>query len=65
MRNLIDGLGSEWRLVEQQIDELNDELELCCPAATSTDPQQRNGAEKAPSAWKRYALPLSRTTTTA
>jgi hypothetical protein len=38
---------------------------LCCPAATSTDPQQRNGAEKAPSAWKRYALPLSRTTKTA
>jgi transposase len=27
MRNLIDGLWSEWRLVEQQIEELNDELE--------------------------------------
>jgi transposase len=27
MRNLIDGLWSEWKLVEQQIAELNDELE--------------------------------------
>jgi transposase len=27
MRNLIDGLWSEWKLVEQQIEELNDELE--------------------------------------
>ena len=26
-RNLIDGLLSEWKLVEQQIEELNDELE--------------------------------------
>jgi transposase len=24
MRNLIDGLWSEWKLVEQQIEELND-----------------------------------------
>src|ERR1700741_2941987 len=27
MRNLIEGLWSEWKLVEQQIEELNDELE--------------------------------------
>jgi transposase len=27
MRNLIDGLWSEWKLVEQQIEELNDELQ--------------------------------------
>jgi transposase len=27
MRNLIDGLWSEWKLVERQIEELNDELE--------------------------------------
>jgi transposase len=27
MRNLIDMLGSEWKLVEQQVEELNDELE--------------------------------------
>jgi transposase len=27
MRNLIDGLWSEWKLVEQQVEELNDELE--------------------------------------
>jgi hypothetical protein len=27
MRNLIDGLWSEWKLVDQQIEELNDELE--------------------------------------
>jgi transposase len=35
------------------------------PAATSTDPSRRNSAEKAPVAWRRYALPLPRTTTTA
>jgi hypothetical protein len=36
-----------------------------CRAATNTGQQlcQHNGAEKTPSAWKRYALPLSRTTT--
>jgi hypothetical protein len=33
-------------------------------AATSTGPSPPSGVEKAPSAWKRYALPLSRTTTT-
>ena len=39
---------------------------LSCPAATTTGQQlfPHNGAEKTPSAWKRYALPLSRTTTT-
>ena len=41
-------------------------LGLSCPAATTTGQQlcQHNGAEKTPSAWKRCALPLSRTTTT-
>ena len=39
---------------------------LSCPAATTTGQQlfPHNGAEKTLSAWKRYALPLSRTTTT-
>ena len=35
------------------------------PAATTIDPSPHNGTEKEPAAWKRYALPLSRTTTTA
>jgi hypothetical protein len=30
---------------------------LCCPAATSTDPQQRNGAEKVPSALEALRAP--------
>jgi hypothetical protein len=37
---------------------------LYCPAATITGPSHPNGAEKTPAAWKRCALPLSRTTTT-
>jgi hypothetical protein len=39
---------------------------LSCPAATTTGQQlfPHNRAEKTPSAWKRCALPLSRTTTT-
>ena len=37
----------------------------CCPVATTTDRQPcQPSAEKTPSAWKRFALPLSRTTTT-
>ena len=36
---------------------------LCFPAATTTGPSPRNSAEKTPAAWKRYALPLSRTAT--
>ena len=39
---------------------------LSCPAATNTGQQlfSHNRAEKTPSAWKRYALPLARSTTT-
>jgi transposase len=32
MRNLINVLWSEWKLIEQQLDELNDELERICAA---------------------------------
>ena len=32
MRNLVNVLWSEWKLIEQQLDELNDELERICAA---------------------------------
>ena len=32
MRNLINVLWSEWKLIEQQLEELNDELERICAA---------------------------------
>src|SRR3984893_11138055 len=48
MRNLIDMLWSEWKLVEQQIEELNDELERISANdarmhADTTDPRDRTG----------------------